>query len=177
MLACSGLIAGLSSFSSLTSLLGDGFDRVQFLFVARAQVFFILLTAATWLVWQHSAHKRVAEAGRQGLTITPGWAVGWWFIPLANLAKVPAAMQELWKSSDPRSGPEEWKSTVSSGLISAWFGIYIAGNFLSNISARVESARSLLGLSLISDALLVGAAILAINLVRKIEWRLSNLGR
>jgi uncharacterized BrkB/YihY/UPF0761 family membrane protein len=43
-----------------------------------------ILTGLAWFIWLHRA---VANARSLGVPTecTPGWAVGWWFVPFANL--------------------------------------------------------------------------------------------
>ena len=42
-------------------------------------------TGVVWLIWQHKAERDLHARELPGLKFTPGWAVGWWFIPLAYL--------------------------------------------------------------------------------------------
>jgi hypothetical protein len=55
------------------------------------------LTAALFFcLWLHRAAKNLPALGRGGMQFTPGWSVGWFFIPFANLVKPLAAVSELW---------------------------------------------------------------------------------
>lgn len=45
----------------------------------------MVATVIVWCVWQFRGQRNLVAAGRGGLRFTPGWAVGWWFIPIANL--------------------------------------------------------------------------------------------
>ena len=36
-------------------------------------------------MWIHRAHANLRDAGADGLEFTPGWAVGWYFIPFSFL--------------------------------------------------------------------------------------------
>ncbi|MGZ4132833.1 MAG: DUF4328 domain-containing protein [Actinomycetota bacterium] len=70
-----------------------------------------------WLVWQHRATSRLWAYGLQGLRVTPGWAVGWWFIPFASLVMPFVAMRELdARSADGRARP---------ALLWAWWLCYM----------------------------------------------------
>ena len=68
--------------------------------------------AIAWCVWQHRAHANLWAFARSGLRFTPGWAVGWWFVPIASLWKPFEAVRELWKASDPGSDPLSWRSVA-----------------------------------------------------------------
>lgn len=64
----------------------------------------LLATWVIWLVWQHRGQRNLGRASRQQLRFGPGWAVGWWFIPVANWWKPFQTVRELWSRSDPMSG-------------------------------------------------------------------------
>lgn len=50
-------------------------------------------------IWIVRASKNAASLMPDSKRITPGWAVGWYFIPFANLFKPYQAMRETWNSS------------------------------------------------------------------------------
>lgn len=85
-------------------------------------------------MWIHRAHANLRESGMDGLEFTPAWAVGWYFIPFANLVMPFKAMRELWTASrgehDPFGGatPPEVKS---------WWAAWIVGNILSSVGSRI----------------------------------------
>lgn len=59
-----------------------------------------LLSFILLLVWTYKAYTNLHSLKSRDLEYTPGWAVGWWFIPLANLVKPYQVMGELWNASD-----------------------------------------------------------------------------
>jgi hypothetical protein len=65
-----------------------------------------------FLLWVHQAATNARGYGHAGLEFTPGWCVGWWFIPIASLWKPYQALKEVWLASDP--------STVGSGDSMVW---------------------------------------------------------
>lgn len=50
-------------------------------------------------MWIHRAHENLQIAGFPALEYSPGWAVGWYFIPIANFFMPFRAMRELWNAS------------------------------------------------------------------------------
>src|SRR5687768_18560933 len=55
------------------------------IYLAFTAVFVVsIITVALWI---HRAHANLTEVGHDSLEFTPGWAVGWYFIPFANLVK------------------------------------------------------------------------------------------
>src|SRR5439155_1843984 len=83
-----------------------------------------LAAAVAWLRWQHRAHENLRALGVSGLAYTPGWAVGWWFIPFANLVLPYLVMVELWRASDPTGSPA-WARQRITALLPLWWITYL----------------------------------------------------
>ena len=88
-------------------------------------------------MWIYRAHANLHEAGIDGLSYTPGWAVGWYFIPIANLFKPFQAMRELWSESH---GAGDSFAAAAPGNLGAWWAAWIIGNILGNVSMRLSMA-------------------------------------
>jgi hypothetical protein len=73
------------------------------------------------------------------MTISPGWAVGWYFIPIANLFKPFQAMREIWLASHFRG---YWHDERTPLLLVAWWTLWIVTNILGNISFQLTMADS-----------------------------------
>lgn len=78
-------------------------------------------TAVVWLIWQHQATANLWARAEPGMRTTPGWAVGWWFIPVANLWMPFVAMREL----DRRSMGRE-AAPRSGALVGVWWLVWVA---------------------------------------------------
>jgi hypothetical protein len=153
--------------------------------MATALVTFVVAvgTIVAWCMWQHRAHANVRALGAEELMFTPGWAVGWWFIPLANVVQPVRAVRELWKASDPTAGAVDWKSKPSTPLLPAWWTgwllrVYV---FPSLAFSAVANKPHPLAAELIvrdryllaGDAVTLITAVLAIMLVRRVTERLA----
>src|SRR5207247_3641963 len=66
-----------------------------------AQVVVLALAAIAFLRWLHRAHRNVVELGATDLRCGPGWAVGIWFVPIANLWRPKQVIDEVWRAIDP----------------------------------------------------------------------------
>lgn len=135
-----------------------------------------------WLMWQHRSQANVRALGAGDLKFTPGWAVGWWFIPFANVVQPFRAMRELWKASDPDAGAVDWKGRPSTPLLPAWWTGWLLRLFVfpflafgaasgenPPIADLISRDRYLLA----GDAVTVVTAVLALLLVRSITARLE----
>jgi hypothetical protein len=137
-------------------------------------------TIIVWCIWQHRAQRNAGELAVGDLKFTPGWAVGWWFIPFANLVKPFQTVRELWKASH---GGDAWKQRSTWPVIGWWWALWIACNIHIWSGGNGDfgvgfgdfgGPTSLAGLlshdrwEIVSLGLRAGAAILAIMVVRSI---------
>lgn len=141
--------------------------------VGLATLVIALGTMITFLMWLHLA-VRQALALEIEVGVTPGWAVGYWFIPFSNLVRPYRTIRNL-------LGGLDGEEAVSSARVGLWWGLWIGGNVLSQIETRMtisggleeqtSSAGHIVGL--LSSLLSVGGAILCIGVVRAIQQALD----
>ena len=73
-----------------------------------------------------------AQAWSSTMGVSPGWNVGFFFIPIANLWKPFQGVRETWEAS--QSGPD----FLVPGWMRWWWGCWLATSILGNISFRIE---------------------------------------
>lgn len=89
----------------------------------------LVLSAVFFSMWTHRVVANAHAFGGRFNTISPGWAVGWYFIPFANLVKPYHALKEAWQTTfDEEKVPS---------LLPAWWGFWIVSNIMGNISLRL----------------------------------------
>jgi hypothetical protein len=137
--------------------------------IAVLRLLVFILTGITFLRWIHRANYNSRSFGAQGMQFTPAWSVGWYFIPIANLWKPYRAMKEIWQASQ---NPESWSTQAIAPVVSNWWSLWLATNFLGQLSFRLtfraETAStriSAAGADLLSDLADIGLCIVAIRLV------------
>ena len=84
-----------------------------------------LLLIATFIVfgrWIVLAHRNLTGLGARYVEFTPGWAVGWFFIPVASLWKPYQAMRMLWRYSCSVNRPEIQETHV---VLPVWWTLWI----------------------------------------------------
>ncbi len=154
-------------------------------FVAAASAILVFLTVVTvvlWLIWNFRAAKNNEALGRDLPRWKPGWAIGGWFIPLANFVIPVMVLQDLWRGSSsatPR-GDARWRGNPGSALIGWYWGFWVASTFrlgFGRTGARLSSVTQLRSLrshdafALFGMVMTIVAAILAIQVVRGITRR------
>jgi hypothetical protein len=122
-----------------------------------------ILTGIAWFIWLHRA---VANARSLGVdtAATPGWAVGWWFIPFANLVKPYQILRSLF----------DGLVSGSSAIVAYWWGSYLIAGFVGNFAVlqhpdTLAALRVFAGSYFTSEGFRVVAAILAALMVWKID--------
>ncbi|NRA37721.1 MAG: DUF4328 domain-containing protein, partial [Planctomycetes bacterium] len=101
------LIYGVSVGNSQIALLEGGEFTDQQLEASDEEVgmsailtlIIIIPTMIVFMVWINKACKNAHFFNRKAMSITPGWAVGWYFVPFANLVKPCTAMKEMFIAS------------------------------------------------------------------------------
>jgi hypothetical protein len=150
------------------------------------QLIVFIVTAVVFLIWIHRVSKNLKPLGSQNQKYSPGWAIGWFFVPFANLVLPFLVTKEIWKASEPKlTDGESWRGTSVSPLVPAWWVLYTVSNIVGNFVARMalsggETATDLLNESwawLISDVIEIPAAILAILVVWGITSRQDEKNR
>ncbi len=76
-----------------------------------------LASGVVWLVWTHGC-QRILSRLAGPVRFTPGWAVGWWFVPFANFVKPYQVMRE-----QSEAGPAP--PAVPRGLLRTWWTTYL----------------------------------------------------
>ncbi|MCB1171521.1 MAG: DUF4328 domain-containing protein [Leptospiraceae bacterium] len=93
------------------------------------------------IVWIHRAHNNLPFFGAKNLRITPGWAIGWFFVPIANLWKPYEGMKQLYQASKE---PAAWKWAEVPGFMGLWWFLWVVTSILDRIISRFsDSAQTL----------------------------------
>ncbi|HEY0597682.1 DUF4328 domain-containing protein [Sphingopyxis sp.] len=132
-----------------------------------------LLLVATYVVfgmWIYRAAANVDAAMVPGFRYTPSWAVGWYFIPIANFYKPFAAMRQIWNASTGRTDLDHGEP-----LLVYWWGIWTLTSVASYFAFRsglnpenAAEARSALEAETFSSVLCLALYPLAWRLVDRI---------
>ena len=115
-----GLLAGIPLLDSLGRLIGSVWEIV-------AEIAASLITAILLLVWIYRANYNARALGAADMAFTPGWAVRWYFIPIAWFWKPYQAMREIWQAS---VSPADWKQQVGSPLLLWWWVLWILSTWV-----------------------------------------------
>ena len=124
--------------------------------------------------WIYVAACNVRALGAHGFDNTPGWAVGWYFIPFMNWFKPFSAMSEIDRASH---APEGWRSRGDPLILRYWWAGWVisglAGYAIGIIPGEPTAAD---GLRTLSWFMLVFAVveIAAVGLFLAVVWRIAR---
>jgi len=143
--------------------------------VAFAYLALVLVSLVVFLVWVHRTAQN-AHSFSKKVEHSPGWCVGWFFIPIMNLFRPFQAMKQVWEASAT--------SGQTSGIVNAWWTFYIISGIIAQFSmrigARAESVEELMNsdlLDLVISPVDFVLCILTILLIRKLSVMQSQKNR
>ena len=161
------------SFAALQDV-RDGDDAVD-----AASTFLLLFSVAVFvllIIYLFRAVKNAELWNSEKEKWTPGWAIGGWFIPFANLVIPFLTVRETWRRSDPAAIRGRGGST-STGMLWAWWLLFIGGYIAIQIDPgddppTFDQIRVRDGFGIAGCVLLTIASILLIVIVRRLAaWQ------
>ncbi len=137
---------------------GNFVDLHQTIF-ARLYLFTFVVSIVAYCRYYYRAMKNLTAVNAAGVETTPFWAVGYFFVPFANLWKPLGAVRQIWRGSfDPAAA-----DAVVPGMIGWWWFCWLASNFLGHISFRMQASAGAFGAELTNLELYMSA--LALNII------------
>jgi len=140
-----------------------------------------IATAVIFLMWLYRACSNLPAFGAQKRFIgySPGWAVGYFFFPIANLFMPYRAIKELWQKSQPPSEEALFSTSLSPPRVfPVWWGFWLACNFAGNIYFRASTASAsrevIFSIGVASDTFSIIAAWLATMVIKETDERQSR---
>jgi hypothetical protein len=138
-----------------------------------------VVTAITFLKWVYRAYKNVQGFGAEGLRFSPGWAIGYYFVPILSLIRPVQVMSEIWRASyDPRN----WPRSPGSWLIAAWWTLFLLYSGVTQVSLQIGIQASTNDqwtlaavFAILGDFFSVPLSIIVLRLVTEIYKRQKEL--
>jgi len=144
---------------SETYLASDDFMFI----VASLQLVLMLVTAIVFLMWVYRANANLRALSGVAMRFTPGWSVGWFFVPIMCVFRPYQVLREIWHVSHGTTG-------TGHGVVTVWWALFIlsgvASGGLSQVTASVEDTADFLASRvayLVTDS--IDVAGLAVTLV------------
>lgn len=130
------VVNGLANFAASTGM--DFSDGSLGSYVATGNYAFTLIAALgsafIILKWIYRTNMN-AQTMASGMQVSPGWGIGWFFVPVACLWKPFQGVRETWQVSANRHA---WRAVPVPSLLRAWWGLWLVSNILGSLSMRLE---------------------------------------
>jgi hypothetical protein len=138
-----------------------------------------IVTGITFLKWIYRAYKNIQGFGAEGLRFSPGWAVGYYFIPILSLIRPVQVMSEIWRASDD---PRDWARRPGSWVIVVWWTLFLIYTGVTQISLEIALQASTSDqwtlaavLAIAGDLFSIPLSIAALRLVTEVYRRQKAL--
>ncbi|MER6095269.1 DUF4328 domain-containing protein [Streptomyces sp. NPDC001728] len=132
-----------------------------------------LATGIVFIVWFHRLRKNAEVWAADLQTRTPGYAIGGWFIPIANFWIPRAIAAEIWRAS--RREPYAADGRGELALLNGWWVCWTVSTVTNWVSGQMYETAETTGdyttasqWSLAGYALDIAAAVLAVLFVRRL---------
>jgi hypothetical protein len=164
-------------------LAAEAFDQAQLSAINGRTHLLTLLLAGVWLaaivaycLFMPRANRN-ARAFGSPMSNTPGWAAGWFFVPIAYLWKPYYAMKEIWQGSDPDPTVPALLAPVAP-LLPLWWWTYLTCLFSRQIWGSANRGEhdpstfmAMSWMRIVISAITIVAAFLAAAVVRRLARR------
>ncbi|WP_144392093.1 DUF4328 domain-containing protein [Pleionea sediminis] len=144
------------------------------------QSIMVILCSIVFIIWFHRAYKNLIAFGLERLSYSPGWSIGYWFIPIVNLFRPYQVAKEIWQ----RCAPEKEikllgeNFTEVSNIVSWWWAFFLFSTITGRVSNKlmersedIDSFLTALNISMIADFLFIIGAVFAISFVKALDQR------
>ncbi len=166
---------GVYTSEELIMVAADKNDQRQDI-IGGLYLMIFLISAILIMRWTYVANYNAHQFGAQNMKFSPGWSIGYYFIPILNLWKPYQAMKEIWKVS---KSPLSWESATASHILSLWWLLWIIssimGRVIFNMSKNANELTELLNLNIITqisnmlDIVLAIITLLVINNIYRMQ--------
>ncbi len=119
-----------------------------------------LVTSILVLQWIYRSNA-VAQTLGDKMAVSPGWNIGFFFIPIANLWKPFQGLRETWQVS---FGEYQWSDTPVPLILRWWWGLWLAMSILDNASFRLSIRSTTVKEAMTVNEINIAASIIAVPL-------------
>jgi hypothetical protein len=125
---------------------------------ALAQLLALITSAFLSLKWIYRVSLN-AHALADGMSMSPGWNVGWFFVPVANLWFPWKGIRESWAVS---ADPAKWKAVKRPPILVWWWGFWIVSGIAGSMAFRIQLNSGTVGAATASDMAVIVSDLLGV---------------
>jgi hypothetical protein len=133
---------------------------------ALAYLLVFLGTVIVFGIWIVRAHRNLVAVNVRRLQFTPGWSLGYFFVPIMNLFQPYQAMKELWQASH---APFDWHGRNPAPIVGAWWLFWILSNIQGSVANRFINSEDI-------DTLILGTSVEMAGILLYLPLTICALG-
>jgi hypothetical protein len=92
------------------------------------------------LTWLYRVSRNTWTLRTEGMQYTPGWSVGWFFVPVAGLVMPYNVFHELWRANSSAAAGQ-WRQAAVSPVLGVWWAAYVASALIHYSPLQVVLGR------------------------------------
>lgn len=125
---------------------------------ALVQLLALIACAFLSLKWIYRVSLN-AHALAGGMSMSPGWNVGWFFVPFANLWFPWKGIRESWAVS---ADPAKWKTVKFPPILVWWWGMWIISGLAGSMAFKIQLNSGTVGAATASDMAVIVSDLLGL---------------
>lgn len=90
-----------------------------------------------FLRWTYVTKVNAIALGARDMKHSPGWSVGYYFIPILNLFRPYQALKETFQASHP-GFKENWQEAPTPGILPVWWTLWLLSSVASRLAMRTS---------------------------------------
>lgn len=120
------------------------------------------VASVAFLQWTYWGTRNAHALGMSRPTFSPAWAVGWYFVPIANLWKPYQALRDAFQGSHPEH--QRWRFAPRPWFMPVWWALWLISTTAGNASFRVWMRTDTLDGAILSSGLDVFSSLVDVPL-------------
>ncbi|HEY1992657.1 MAG TPA: DUF4328 domain-containing protein [Gammaproteobacteria bacterium] len=159
-----------------------GYGLLTMGYSAYGQLAVFIVVAILFLRLLYKAAQRAKGFAAPFTYISPGWAVGYWFIPLINLYQPFRIVKALFAACAQEAGTPA-KPAAGEQLLSAWWALFLISGIAERMLASSESdfntrpgISSFAEYSIVCNLLTIVATLLFAAVIKRLVQALGSAG-
>ena len=109
-------------------------NRIRQGIVGFGQTILGVTTFIFFMMWIHRSNNNARALSQDRMTYTPGWAVGWFFVPIAFLWKPYQVVKEIWQVSSNELNHSDSKGY---SIVGIWWALWLFSRVFGKVAGKL----------------------------------------